>query len=129
MTGCIECFPGLTHAIAVAATASARAVRPSPKSLWLIFSASGHRPELAHAAPFMLLEGSPRLISRAIAMGCMAMHLSAPQPYAHFAWLRNEACLPREIQTAGPCASPSMVAARAIWLASHGVFSCAAAYQ
>ena len=88
-----------------------------------------HTGESVHAAPFIGAVSSPTLTSFVVVSRSILRQLSPPQPCVQMALFRKDACLPREIQTVGPCSSASTVAARAIWLESHTVPSCAAAYQ
>src|SRR5688572_5347385 len=94
-----------------------------------IFSASAHSFEAIQSAPFMGAFDSPMLIKLASGITVASLHLSTPQPNRQFPGLRYDACFPCETHTVAPRVSAPRSAARAPLLASHTVFSCAAAYQ
>src|SRR5690242_3440610 len=94
-----------------------------------IFSARSHCLDAMKSEPFIGCPGSPRLIGAPVRSRTMRSQWSAPQPPPQSALLKYEACLPGETHTLAPWSFALIVEARAIWLTSQTVFSCAEAYQ
>src|ERR1700722_5287303 len=126
---CAGRFAGLTHAISDSGRLSSLVTRGGEKSVLIILVLSAQREDEAQRAPFIGPPISPRFTILLTERGAIFWQMSPPQPRRHSSSFKNEACFPAEIHTVAPWSSAWRVDALEIWLASHTVSSCAAAYQ